>query len=148
MSDLRVAGRLLTTILMTALALLLLTVIKAEASPIKPDIDKVLAQPASQPDRFAPARAGWDGPEMTESKPLNLTLEQIGPSATERDIRAGLVGAFVPDYRALAVIGLIILLLRRIRTARHVATAPAIAGTSPSSTPDAENTYGQPPRAA
>ncbi len=120
--------------------LLFAAAVRLEALPIRPDLKQVLAQPPEHPAQFAPARAGWDGPEMARPPELtpNATLEAIGPAATARAVRASLIAAAIPDYRAVAGIALVILLLRRIRTARrqdaasaHVAIMPRPAGVAP-----------------
>ena len=85
----------------------------AHATPIKPDLKKLLAQPAPRKQEYIPARAGWDGPE------LRMTNTEIGyvPEASNRAARASLLAAAVPDWRAALAIILVILLLRRLRKA-------------------------------
>jgi len=129
---------------------LLLTVIRVEATPINPDIRKVLARPDYQANQFAPARAGWDGPEMSTSRPVNLTLEQVGPAATARELHAALFAAFVPDYRVVALIVLIILFFRRVSLSRSPQPARTNKPTiipRPAAEP-AQSSLSEPPRAA
>jgi hypothetical protein len=114
MSGTRLIKRIVTVTLMTAGFFVLLSVIKAEATPINPDIRKVLARPSQPANEFVPARAGWNGPEMPKTAPVNVTYEQLGPAGTSRRLHEALLGAFVPDYRALTGVALIILLLRRM----------------------------------
>jgi hypothetical protein len=132
MSAKRLLKRVLTVMVMTVCIFMLLTVMRAEAMPIRPDVRKVLAQPRVSPAQFAPARAGWDGPESARpTQTLNTTFDQLGPGGTVRAVKESLLSAALPDYRALAAIALIILLLRRMRKDRRsaelaAAAAPAI----------------------
>ncbi|HYG98282.1 MAG TPA: hypothetical protein VD837_04065 [Terriglobales bacterium] len=94
--------------------------IDAEATPIRPDVKEVLSQPQTPASDFAPARAGWNGPETSStSRITNPTYDQLSPATTARVVRQSLWDAVLPDYRAVAVIVLIILLLRRIRKAHQ-----------------------------
>lgn len=115
---------------MTVAFFVLLAVIKVEATPIQPDIGKVVARPTQNNQNFAPARAGWDGSEMpANSHVANSTFDQLGPASTARHVQQALFGAFVPDYRAVAGILLVIMLLRRIVVTRRKAlAAQALAG--------------------
>ncbi len=99
--------------------LLYVAVVQSQATPIRPDLKRVLVQPAADAAQFPLARAGWNGPENQQSPQAapNPTLEEFGPAGTARAVRASLAAAFIPDYRAVAAIGLIILLLRRLRRA-------------------------------
>jgi cytochrome bd-type quinol oxidase subunit 1 len=122
MSGKRLVKRVVTVTLMTVGIFLLLTVMRAEATPIRPDVQKVLAQPQYSPAHFVPARAGWYGPEIPrQPQVVNTTYEQLKPATTARMVRESLIAASLPDYRALAAILLIILLLRRIRKAHRQA---------------------------
>lgn len=146
MSAKRLLKRIVSVLLMTVVTFVLLTVIRAEATPIRPDVRKVLAEPQPSADNFSPARAGWNGPETASSaQPINTTYEQLSPATTARNVRQSLIAAALPDYRVLAAILLVILLLRRIRKAyqkAHLAAAstPVPVGTTlsvPPTTSDA-----------
>jgi hypothetical protein len=128
MSAKRLLKRVVAVMVMTVCFFILLAVMRAEAMPIKPDVRKVLAQPQVSPTQFAPARAGWDGPESARSaQNFNSTYEQFGPNGTARAVKSSLVAAALPDYRALAAIALVILLLRRMRKDRRQAEVAAAA---------------------
>lgn len=132
MSALQLAKRIVTVTLMAAAFFLLLSVIKLEATPIRPDVRKVLARPAQSPADFATARAGWDGPETPKGiQSLNITYEQIGPAATAREVHQSLLAAFIPDYRVLAGVILLILLLRRTIIRRSKLPAQGAANSPP-----------------
>ncbi len=100
--------------------LLFIAVVQSQATPIRPDLKQVLAEAAADHTEFPLARAGWHGPEAQQPPQTapNPTLERLGPAGSTRAARASLLAAFVPDYRAVAGILLVILLLRRIRRAQ------------------------------
>ena len=105
--------------------LVLAAVMPSFATPIRPDVRKILSR-SEESVRFPGlARAGWDGPQVSPSSSveLNPTLERIGPAASAREAQASLKASAVPDYRAVAGILLTILLLRRIRLSRGTAFA-------------------------
>ena len=86
------------------------------ATPIEPDIKKILANPPLEPMPLIPARAGWNGPEIKREAPKpNLMLETYGHAATVRAVRAALWEAAVPDPRIAGALTLLILVLRRFR---------------------------------
>lgn len=99
--------------------------VRSEATPIRPDLNTVLQKAQQDPPQQMPlARAGWNGPEMTPpSQDVNSIYNQYGPAASARHARASLLAAATPDYRAVAGILLVILLLRRIRQSRRVTVA-------------------------
>ena len=66
---------------------------------------------------FPPSRVAWNGIEQSaQPHSFNLMLEQYGPEGSTRLVRASLMEALIPDMRALLAIGLIILLLRILRS--------------------------------
>ena len=99
-----------------SISILLLTLaVAAFGSPIQPDIQKLLSAPQAGQERFAPARAGWDGPEADSrmrSETTNLTLARFGPEATQREVRESFIAAALPDPRIWGFLVLLILLLR------------------------------------
>ena len=88
------------------------------AMPIKPNLEKTLQQQEQRKRVFAPAQAGWNGPEMQRPQDVapNPVLEAYGPAATARSIRASLVAAAIPDPKAVLAIATIIILMRVMRT--------------------------------
>jgi len=98
------------------------------ASPIRPDVKKLLSQPPVPMPQYVPARAGWNGPEIATSRSApNPTYESLGPAAYAREVRETLFATMIPDLRILALLALVILLLRRIRKHQSV-PAPAAWG--------------------
>ena len=104
--------------------LLFAALMHSEATPIRPDLKKMLAQP-QEPAEYPLARAGWNGPETTPPPEVNsnATLERLGPAASAHEAHRSIKTAAVPDFRAVAGILLCILLLRRIRSAPKMARA-------------------------
>ncbi len=133
MTGMRLVGKTFVLIVMAA-CLIVLPAKSSHATPIKPDVREVLSKPTPQPNAFPPARAGWDGPELPRTVSMtNSSYDQLGPSGTARQVRESLMSAFIPDYRALAGITLVIMLLRRIVVARRRSLAKAVAVTPLSS---------------
>jgi hypothetical protein len=88
----------------------------AAATPIQPDLEKLLSKPHSEQQRFEPARAGWDGPETESSgfsRPASFFLRNFGPAETARAARASFLAATVPDPKIWACLCALILLMRR-----------------------------------
>jgi hypothetical protein len=112
----RLLKRILLTLAATAGFFMLAFVIQAQAMPIRPDLQKLLAQPQEATSQFAPARAGWQGPEISRTEPQRgpaATL--LDQSATAKSMRATLVAAAIPDPRLLLLVVLAIFALRRLR---------------------------------
>jgi hypothetical protein len=87
----------------------------ASATPIKPDLKKLLQEGERQRMEFGPARAGWDADAHRLSQPeTNVELEMLGPEATARGARASLIAAATPDWRAVILLFVVILLLRNL----------------------------------
>lgn len=88
----------------------------AHATPIRPDIRKLLEQAPDQNPQFVPARAGWDAPEAakTPQSSPNPVLEKFSPAASAREARASLITAAIPDWRIVLALFALILFLRKI----------------------------------
>ena len=89
-----------------------LSVGDANATPIHPDIRKVISESQTTPVHMAPARAGWNGPEM---KPETRTIPGLDPTVTLRSNKAALITAAIPDPRALLAVAVVILLMRALK---------------------------------
>ncbi len=100
--------------------------IEANATPIRPDLEKLLAEPQPATAQFTPARAGWHGPEMSVSL-SPATRELLDSSVVAQEMRASLLAAAVPDWRVLLFLAFVILVLRRLlRPARRAARISAL----------------------
>ncbi len=107
--------RILLTLAVTA-GFLLSLALPATATPIRPDLQKILAEPQQAAVQFPPARAGWQGSEMATSTPsTNPGVAVLRQASAANAARASLIAAALPDPRILLLIGLAILLLRRLR---------------------------------
>jgi hypothetical protein len=96
------------------MALMFVAVVQSHATPIRPDLKKLLSEP--QPKADLPlARAGWNGPETPPPSDGYADSSVERSMLAARASRASVAAATVPDYRAVAGILLVILLLRRIR---------------------------------
>ncbi len=105
-----------------AVAMLLLAVLGAEAqaTPVEPDINKLLAQPHTPPQPFPVARAGWKGPETAPSPQAapHPILENFGAMAQKREMERALRAVAIPDPRAAVAVLIVILVLRTVRRKR------------------------------
>jgi hypothetical protein len=118
--------RILVVTLATA-GLLISLGATSHASPIRPDLKKLLSQPIEQMPQYVPARAGWNGPEISSARTApNPTFESLSPAASARELRATLFATMMPDLRILALLALVILLLRRIRKHERVPAVSAV----------------------
>ena len=91
---------------------MMLAVLPAGATPIRPDVQRLLASPQA-PTQFIPARAGWHGPETPAR--AQAIKSQIDGVTSARAVRASLVAAAIPDPWAVLAIVAAILLLRWMR---------------------------------
>ena len=97
--------------------LLFLAITQSQATPIRPDVKKLINQPQQPSIHFAPARAGWNGPEMARSGDApGLVL--FGTASDAQAVRESLITAFIPDPRIVAFLVALILLLRQFRNWR------------------------------
>ena len=103
------------------LAVMTVSLATGFAVPVKPNVEKTLQQQEQRRHTFAPAQAGWNGPEMQRPQDAspNPILEAYGPAATARSVRASLVAAAIPDPKAVIAIVVIIILMRVIRYHRE-----------------------------
>jgi hypothetical protein len=107
----RKLGPILTVTAILALAM------AASATPIRPDIRKLVAEPSQETIQFAPARAGWNGSEaaVNNAQFTNPSVERLTPAAAAREVRASMLALAVPDWRILASIIALIAVLRLVR---------------------------------
>jgi hypothetical protein len=98
-------------------ALLLAIAMSAGATPIRPDIKKLVAEPSQETIQFAPARAGWNGSEtaVNNAQFSNPSVERLTPAAAAREVRASMLALAIPDWRILVAIVVLIIVLRTSR---------------------------------
>ncbi|MGE5112622.1 MAG: hypothetical protein ACM3JB_17285 [Acidobacteriaceae bacterium] len=93
--------------------LLLAVAIPAAATPKRPDLKKLLAQPQTKPGPYIPARAGWDGPEQN---PRSIAyLQQLSAVNSPQGNRATLLNILIPDWRFIIALLATIFVLRYLR---------------------------------
>lgn len=95
--------------------LLLAFAIPAAATPKRPDLRKLLAQPQTKPEPYIPARAGWDGPEQNPK--ATLYFQELAALNSPQANRATLLNVLIPDWRVIVVLLAIIFVLRYFRKA-------------------------------
>jgi hypothetical protein len=111
------------------LIFLVLSAVDSPATPIRPDIKKLIQQSQQAQPTFVPARAGW-----TESSSVtvvrNPVLESITGDHFRSDLRDELASVATPDpWIALSLVTLILLMrkLRSIEAERNRRAVPRIA---------------------
>ena len=118
---------------MLGVGLLALAAGLAHATPVQPDVRKLLAQPQAAPIHFPPARAGWHGPEGQVEANLNPLLRSLTPAAQAKAMRASFVQLVTPDLRMLAAIMGMIIIVRRRVLRRQMARGPQLVTSQPRS---------------
>ena len=101
------------TLLLTAGLFVFLSAIDADATPIRPNIRKLVTENQTPPPRAEPARAGWNGPELPPRSAM--TIPALDPAVTLRANKAALLTAAVPDPRAILAVVAIVFLMRLLR---------------------------------
>jgi hypothetical protein len=102
----------------------LAAVATASATPIQPDIKKLLSTPRPT-QQFAPARVGWNGPEAaTASAEPSPFMQRFGPVGFQHDLRKSLIAVATPDWRIFLALGALILLLRALRSRSTLVPVP------------------------
>jgi hypothetical protein len=113
-------------------------VVHSQATPVRPDLNRLLQEPQERPGDFPLARAGWNGPEARPVSHPGSAYEELSPAASAHHARAALLAAATPDYRAVAGILLVILMLRRMRHPRKLAPVSSISSGTGSGAAKAE----------
>jgi hypothetical protein len=109
--------------LLSTLLTVLAVVSMASATPIQPDIKKLLSTPLP-PRHFAPARVGWNGPEAAPAVEA-LPAARFGNLTPQRDMKQALIQLATPDWRIFLALGTLIILLRQLRKRGTPSYAPA-----------------------
>ena len=101
--------------MLSAIVVVLAATAMATATPIQPDIKKLLSTPRPM-QHFAPARVGWNGPEASTVSPdVSPAVAMYGPTGLERNVQQSLVRVVTPDWRIFLALGALIFLLRMLR---------------------------------
>jgi hypothetical protein len=112
----RLLKRIAFTLALSCGLFIFLAAIDAHATPIRPDIRKLVTEPQQDSTaRFLPARAGWQGPEMPRQQALNPALQGFDAASYARAWRAAFWAAATPEPTAVLGIVGVIFLLRTLR---------------------------------
>jgi hypothetical protein len=112
-----------------------LVVVPLHALPIKPRIEDVIREAKKPPEKFVPARAGWNGPEEKSAVAApNATYERLRQSMSPEAARMQLLQAAKPDWRLLLAVAGVIFFWRYKRTNEHP-LAPRGQGSRPEVVP-------------
>jgi hypothetical protein len=101
----------------------------SHATPIKPDVQKMIRQSQQTAKPFIPARAGWSEPTASASILRNPVLESIADDHLRQEFRETLSTVAIPDpWIVLALASLIFLMrkLRSIEAKRKLALQPVL----------------------
>jgi hypothetical protein len=101
----------------------------SHATPIKPDVQKMIRQSQQTAKPFIPARAGWSEPTASASILRNPVLESIADDHLRQEFRETLSTVAIPDpWIVLALASLIFLMrkLRSIEAKRNLALQPVL----------------------
>ena len=128
----RLLRRVLLTLGLAVGVVVFLAGVQAEATPIRPNIRKLVTQPQEDATAVSmPARAGWDGPEMASSRQKEASLESFSSERLARAERAELITAVTPDPRAILSIMAVIFLLRLLRRQDEKLPKPQVVAAQP-----------------
>src|SRR3954469_18644628 len=107
--------------LLTLSGILLAASVAADATPIKPDLKKLVDQAENaRPYQYMPARVGWNGPENQSVPPPVAQIQEI-------ETRQWLLRLAIPDPRMLVAFAVTIFGLRIIRRGRDTRPGTATA---------------------
>ena len=98
------------------LIFLVLSTVESQATPIKPDPQKLLQQSQQNQQPFIPARAGWNEPVAAASVPHNPLLESMQEDHMRREFKETLATAATPDPWIALALASVILLMRKLRS--------------------------------
>jgi hypothetical protein len=108
--------------MLATLGFMLIAPSRAEATPLGLDLEKIVDQAQKPAQRFAPARAGWDGPMMPTHKQAATGAsfsQMMNEAALTQATRAQIEAIAIPDPRVLVGLATLILLLRKWREMRQ-----------------------------
>jgi len=109
--------------LLTLSGILFTASVAANATPIKPDLKKLVDQAENaRPYQYIPARVGWNGPENQASAPATAIVQ-----LRDVEARQWLLRLLIPDPRILVAFGVTIFGLRLIRRGRDTRPSGATA---------------------
>ena len=94
---------------------LVLSSAESHATPIRPDLQKMLKQSEQAQQPFIPARAGWTE-SSTVTVPRNPVLDSVFGDRMRQELRQELAMIATPDPFLVLALATLILLMRKLRS--------------------------------
>ena len=98
------------------LIFLVLSSVESQATPIKPDVQKLLRQSQQTQKPFIPARAGWNEPTSAATVVRNPVLESVAGDHMRQEFRETLTAVATPDPWIVLALATLVLLMRKLRS--------------------------------
>jgi hypothetical protein len=91
--------------------------VNSQATPIKPDVQRMIRESQQAQKPFIPARAGWSESSASSSAALhNPVLESLTGDRAQQEIRETLATVATPDPWLIVALALVIVLMRKLRS--------------------------------
>lgn len=117
------------------LIFLMLSAVQSPATPIKPDVQRLLRQSQQNQQPFIPARAGWTEPSGSANLVRNPVLESISEEHMRQEFREMLIAVATPDPWFVVALVTLVFLMRKLRAMEAArareAAALAVVGPQP-----------------
>lgn len=110
-----------------ALLFIVLSSIDSQATPIKPDVQKMLQQSQRSRQPFIPARAGWSDSAVS-SAAVNPALQSIAQDHLRREFQETLAAIATPDPWLVVALAAVIILMRKLRSMEAERKPPTVVG--------------------
>jgi hypothetical protein len=98
------------------LIFLVLSSVDSQATPIKPDVQKLIRQSQQSHQPFIPARAGWSEPVASASAVRNPVLASMADDHMRGEFRETLATVATPDPWIVLALATLIVLMRKLRS--------------------------------
>ena len=117
------------------LFLFLSLAVDSQATPIKPDVQKLLQQSQQTQQPFIPARTGWNEPAASAAAPHNPVLESMQADHMREEFKETLATIATPDPWIALAIFMVVVLMRKLRSLeaqrRRATTVIVMPGSEP-----------------
>lgn len=97
------------------LIFLFISAASSQATPIKPDVQRMIRESQQSQKPFIPARAGWTEPTSTTAALHNPVLESLKGDNARQEFRETLALVATPDPWLVIALVTIIVLMRKLR---------------------------------
>ena len=97
------------------LIFLFISAASSQATPIKPDVQRMIRESQQSQKPFIPARAGWTEPASTTAALHNPVLESLKGDNAREEFRETLALVATPDPWLVVALVTIIVLMRKLR---------------------------------